>query len=73
MDVRHAAEPKMISGMVEDDDLSLPSAVRRPRPDLLNEEDARFCRLGVNDAADVGVYAGRQDADTDRGSSSRRT
>ena len=62
-DVRHQAEAKVIAGMVQDQEFVL--ARRRPQPaaDCLDKQDAAFRRLGVHNAADIEIDAGRQDAD----------
>ena len=55
VNVRNAAKPKVVSGMVEDDELVFAFSRAEAATCLLHEEDARLGRLGINDAPDVGV------------------
>src|ERR1700733_796088 len=64
-DVHDRAEPQVVACMIKDDEPVFALSRAQAAAYLLNEEDARLGRLGVNDAADVSVEAGGQNADAD--------
>ena len=62
-DIRHHAEAEMVAGVVEDQKMILALGSAKTTPDRLDEPHAALGRLGVDDAADIQVDAGRQHAD----------
>src|ERR1700733_6161567 len=62
-DIRHHAEPEMVAGMIEDQKMTLALGSPKTSTDRLDEENPAHGRLGVDDAADIQVDAGRQHAD----------